>query len=766
MRFTEPNFETACQWWPDLRNIWTPIGWKNHLFRFNVFFNGTIYAQPHLNRRTERWKDQGVQLGFQAAVAPTYRHHAYHTHDDGMVRQGWCDGPAPRLWSEWAQDGVLLRQEIFAHIPGGKDIVDGDEPLFAWVRLSIHETCPALPLEPVHGFLIKINAPHIGTSMLKESNIRFNAERSRYPRKFVPDANGPVPAAGWRLAEADGRIRLGIAPKQKCEVSFIPGEKVKLEYIQSSENDSFLYVQMPAVVGAHVDLLLPMLPMERKAFDRELALGYDAALKEAHAYWTPVPETAARVETPEVFVNEAIKHSLRFAEVIAERNPADGNYSILSGALTYADLWSTPHSMACVMLLDTLGYHDAVDRYLELFRREQGTVVPPGDAFKLHPGYLSSPKTLTSVDWLSDHGALLHTICAHALLSGDERFVARWTDAIVKACEFIQYARGLSGHGGFAGILPPAVATDKMTKIQAVWNDGWNYKGLTAAVRLLKSISHPRAEEFEREARDYRTAFQKAFRAKTAEKPTWKDARGREHPFVPTALFNDAHDETRHAFYLDGGPLFTVYAGLMDAGDELMKATRLWFREGPQVAMHREDSNCWQVPCLRHEMSSCEPCYSWNTFHSHQLGDRERFLEGLYSLFAGSLSRQTYISCETRGGIAGTIFSAPLAIYLARLAVVDDQLQPDELHLLRLTPLAWMQKKETVFENLPTEFGPVTLRFKLSADETKLSVAFKPRFRSAPKRILLHTPPIPGLKEITLNGKPHKTTGKPLLVSL
>jgi hypothetical protein len=655
---------------------------------------------------------------------------------------------------------------VFAHIPGGKDIVNGDEPLFAWVRLTIHQTCPALPLEPVHGFLIKINAPHIGTSMEKECNIRFDVETSRYPRKFLPEANGAAPATGWRLAEEDGSIRLGIAPRQKCEVSFFAGEKVKTEWTKASENDSFLYVQMPAAVGAHADLLVAMLPTERKTFDQELTLGYDAALKETNAYWSPLPETAARVETPEVFVNESIKHSLRFAEVIAERNPADGNYSILSGSLTYANLWSTPHSMACVMLLDTLGYHDVVDRYLELFKREQGTVVPPGDAFKLHPGYLSSPKTLTSIDWLSDHGALLFTICEHALLSGNESFIARWTDAIVKACEFIQYARGLGEHGGFPGILPPAVATDKGTKIQAVWNDGWNYKGLTAAVRLLKNISHPRAAGFEREARDYREAFQKALRKKTAEKPSWKDARGREHRFVPTALFNDTRDESRHAFYLDAGPLFAVFAGLMDADDELMKSTRLWFREGPQVATHRVDSNCWQVPCLRHEMSSCEPCYSWNIFHSHQLGDRERFLEGMYSLFAGSLSRQTYVSCETRGGITGNVFSAPLAIYLARLSVVDDQLEPDELHLLRLAPLVWMQKKETTFENLPTEFGPVTLRFKLSADETKLAVTFKSQFRSAPQRILLHAPPIPGLKEIAFNGKPQKVTGKPLLVSL
>ena len=42
----EPNVEIASQWWPQLENVYSPIGWKNHLFRFNVFYNGMIMAKP------------------------------------------------------------------------------------------------------------------------------------------------------------------------------------------------------------------------------------------------------------------------------------------------------------------------------------------------------------------------------------------------------------------------------------------------------------------------------------------------------------------------------------------------------------------------------------------------------------------------------------------------------------------------------------------------------------------------------------------------
>ena len=71
------------------------------------------------------------------------------------------------------------------------------------------------------------------------------------------------------------------------------------------------------------------------------------------------------------------------------------------------------------MMMDTLGHHKTVERYLDIFREEQGTVVPPGPAYELHPGFLSTPALYKSIDWLADNGAVLWTICQHALLSGD-----------------------------------------------------------------------------------------------------------------------------------------------------------------------------------------------------------------------------------------------------------------------------------------------------------------------------------------------------------
>ena len=145
-------------------------------------------------------------------------------------------------------------------------------------------------------------------------------------------------------------------------------------------------------------------------------------------------------------------------------------------------------------------------------------------------------------------------------------------------------------------------------------------------------------------------------------------------------------------------------------------------------------------------------------FHAWQAGDRPRFLEALYSLLTGSMSRRTSIGCEHRGGVSGTLFSVPLPIELARLSVIDDQLEPARLHLLRLVPLAWLRTdRPTRFERIPTEFGPVTLSFQLQENGRRLRVTFQPQFRHTPQGVSLHVPPLDGLSEIAVGDRVHTT---------
>jgi hypothetical protein len=498
----EPNMEIASGWWRELPDKFTTVGWKDHLFRFAVLHNGTILAEPGIvypgadwctNKRSVAWRGQGMQLAF-----------FWTLHDNEEVLQGWNECASPVLWSEWCTQGLVLRQEVFAHVPDGVAVSTGTEPLFAWVRLSVHDIYEGLPLDDKHVFQIKINAPHLHWNMHYRHNLEHRVEESGYPRPLVADGEDYQASRGFRLVEDGGRVRLGIPQAQQCRAAFSKGARTDalLEHEQNAavdldrldrfnrkfltERDHLLNIEIDATKGSFVDVLVPMVPTDRDVFDAELALGYDGALAEANRYWSVEPETAAVFDVPEEIINCNIRRSLQSAEVIAEKHPEDGSYCILTGGWTYPNLWATPTSMAMAGLLDIMGYHCVLEKYLDVIKRDQGTVPPPGNALRGHPGYLGVPRDCKSIDWLCDHGALLWVISEHVMLSGDPETADKWLPVIEKACDFIQYARRVEGHGGVPGVMPAAVSTDCETTTQSTWADGWIHKGLTTAIKALR----------------------------------------------------------------------------------------------------------------------------------------------------------------------------------------------------------------------------------------------------------------------------------------
>jgi hypothetical protein len=756
----ETDIKTALAWWPPQKNVWTPIGWKDHLFRFQVVYNGHLICSPAgklLKPHTRKYVSQDFQLNFHASsdgsLPPIPRDRIKVKLTDGGVGvQGWREGSeTPVLWTDFPrQDGVVLRQEVFGHISGGREVARGDEPLYAWVRLSVKHVDP-IRAPKTYCFAVQLSGVYYDqTGGADDSLYLFvRPEAAKLPTALTSKRidGGDGRAAGLDVEQGDGVARLRVVPGGDGAVS--------LAEVAPSAGVYNLKVELPVREGAHTDILVPMLVTPTMQLDKEARLGFDGALAEAEAFWSAKPETAARIRVPEKYINDAIARNIQFAQIVAERNPENGEYSFISGSYGYDALWTTPTSMISHMFLDLLGYHDVVERHAALFKANQGTVRPPGPAYKLHAGYFSSPKTLTTIDWLTDHGAVMELLSRHALLTGDDAFIDHWLEPLLKACDFLKDSCAATGHGGAEGVLPPGVATDTVVPTQAVWNDAWNYKGLTTTVKLLKRTNHPRAAELEVFAADYRRRFNDAFRARATQEPKWTDSNGKQHPVLPTNLIpapqRHLYDD---CFLLDTGPLVLPWAGLMEADDPLMVSFADFFRIGPNRKLRGPQPSALDRAVLEHEISSCEPCYSWNIVNSWKTGDRARFLEGMYSLFAGAISTQTFINCEHRNAMYGNVFVAPLMTWCMRQSVIDDQLAEGELHLLRLVPLAWISpSEETVFERMPTEYGPVDLRFKRSADGSTLDVTFAGRWRTRPGRVVLHAPPMSGLRNIVINGK-------------
>ena len=459
-----------------------------------------------------------------------------------------------------------------------------------------------------------------------------------------------------------------------------------------------------------------------------------------------------------------MRHGVRNALMTTWKRPGTGESVMNLAALRYDAHWPTQTVQTMVMALDMQGYHAMADRYMEVFRKYQGESTPTMTGVGKHTGYLAAPAMPKGTwgiggkgGWFIGHGAILWAASAHALLTMDPDFIERWTDPIVKACEFTRDARACTAHEGVKGVMPPGIGTDwegagECESFQRTWNDGWMYKGLATAVRLLEKVGHARAAEFRAEADAYRETFQRELRERAATYPAWRAADGKEYNMVPPGLSDHGDYELRWEIYLDCGPLFLVFAGLLDADDPLMEGTRRWFREGPPVSAYPvTDDSYFHMPSLYHEMGTGECEFSWNVFHSLELGDRQHYLEAMYSLAAGSVSRQTFGSAEERGGMRA--LNLTLQPYTIRLAAIEER--GNELHLCRMLPLAWLNTgEETVFNEMPTEFGPVTLKLKLAVNSQRLDVTFTSRFREPPERVLLHVPPLDTLTGVTVNDRP------------
>jgi len=756
----EPDVELAKLWWPEQRNVWTPVGWKDHYFKFNILYNGVLTCQPApmLRKDAAPWRGQNMMLTFRASPdglplpIPTGPLATWNR-DGGQGIQGWTEGhETPILWTEFrSQAGIVLKSEVFAHITSNEDVETALEPHYAWVRISVvhvdrYRRPETFPMS------IQLTRCHLGI-VNYGYNIGFNimSELAPYREKLIAEAWSDQGLTGYRIIEPDDKVRMIVLPTKEGRA---------ISFDETSEGLYNLKVTFDAVVGDYVDLLVPMLPEPREEIEQELVFGYDKALSMSDEYWSRKPDTAATFHVPEKFVNEAIERSIKFATVVAEMNYKTKEYSHITGTMFYDALWATPESMLSHMFIDLMGYFDMTEKYSEIFYNNQGTVKAPGNTYQLHPGYFSSPKTFTAIDWLTDHGAIMQQLATHGLLSGDKDFIDRWTGPLEKACDFIMEYSATTGHGGVEGLLPPAVATDESIQVQAIWSLAWNYKGMLTTVRLFEKIGHPKTAEYRAFLKRFKETFVREYRKISEGAGRWTDSRGRERYMPPMNMSYSSMTYGTHVFYLDCGPLILVWAELLEPDDPLMVDTMDFFREGPNwklsTATHSNSviHNAVDGPLLVHEMSTCEPCYSWNVFHTWKLGDRQKFLEGMYSIMVGAQSQNTYIGCEHRHAIQGIVSTFALPFYLARLSVIDDQISYGDLHLMRLCPHAWISsEEETVFEKMPTEFGPVNLKFRRSTDGKTLDVSFSANWREKPRKIILHVPQMPGLEKIVVNGK-------------
>lgn len=739
----EPTFDEALRWFPDMPKPWGSLGWKDHLFEFVILWNGSVVmpigGRPAKTRTLEHLKQYEAQISFFPTIADTpWRWGSMgHVVDNNSIRQ-WIDGILPIVVTEHYDDVVLIEQRTFCHVPGGTRLRRGDEPLFAWVRFEIKKTLGRVKKHEELSVWTHIGVRHLQTSMTPGTNVKVTWPAPVYPRglSLVDDSI---------VMQTDGLARLGVMnPRQ---VAFEPGKG-------GPNEENFLRVRMRCKPGESFSFVIPFMPLEKEILAQEMKLGWKQALEETLTFWEKELRRGARVSVPDDLATRTFGVLPWQLFTIAEKNPHDKEYVLNTSAMHYEGVWATPFAAINGWGLDYLGFHQEAENYLELFRRHQGEVEPPSKQMVPHDGFLTTPPRFETIKWISDHGAILYGSALHALLTDDRRFIEKWLPVWEKGLDWIRVQRRVTKRPFVRGLLPAGQATDDFQHFQFVWNDGWAHHGMRHVIEILKRIGDRSAKKWEREADDYQRTFLRAIRRAAKRAGTFETIDGETYPFVPTNVNSPLAPANDEAFYLDTGPLFAIFVGLIPPHDPLADATLAFFRKGPNVATYRPESTPWQPPILFHEISSCEPVYSWNIGTSLLRGDRVPFVEGLFAMITGGQSTRILWDIETRNGVFGLCGSTPAAIWLLRHAMIHES--ANGLELLRIPPKDWLRGNGIELKGIPTWFGKATIHTWMEDSVLHLEASLPKR--EPVDRVVVHIPDFGKECQVTVNGRRQQVT--------
>ncbi len=741
----ELNMKTALGWYPKMKNQFAPLGWKDNLFEFLVMWNGDIVAPTKvpLKKGLESYHHADAQFNFFWKVGDIFECGGDKLHDNAPVWQEYLDGWKPAIITNKFVQGLEITEMAFVHSHKTGEPANGDENMFLWLNFSINKAVRILVPEDELTLYVQIHSHSLRTSM--------EAGRNSYNIPSAEPYAHQLLLQDYFLMQDDGNARMAVVPDNKLDISYSPVWEKK-DWPVTSKN-GVLKIKLRLTDGkADFGLIIPMLPLPKDELYSEMQIGCSAALQQSLQFWERAYAEGVSIQTSDKIIENTFRTNPWRMFVTAERNPVFKEYCINNGAFSYDALWPTPGCMSTVWGLDYMGYHKDADKYLEVYRNDQGNTSPPGNFYLPHSGFLSTPGNFEAIRWVNEHGAIIWAVAEHYLLTGDGPFLDKWMPSILKACEWIQVQRNNTAHPGVKGVLPPGTATDDKIHGQFIWNDGWMYKGLTSVVKALAAVNHPETEKWEREAQEYKKAFNAIYMETCKNAPVWIDDSGCPHPFLPTEISGKLWDRNRHAFYLDTGPLFLAFSGLVDIESEIYTAVLKWLREGPHVKYWRFDGCCSQLPVLHHEMSSCEPCYSWNMDINFLRNDRAHFIEGLFAQFAGARNTDLFSDVETRNGMFATNFTTPVTFRHFRNALVFEN--ENVLEFLRMLPAAFVGPGNNLrIKGLPTYFGPMDILIDSDSSGNRTCVNIGMSLRTRPDKIRLYFPPQVLFRKIILNGE-------------
>jgi len=433
----------------------------------------------------------------------------------------------------------------------------------------------------------------------------------------------------------------------------------------------------------------------------------------AQRYWTDGRLPYDRIQIADAGIQALIDSSIR--NIYQAREVKNGMLAFQVGPTMYRLLAVVDGSF----LLETAEYLGRTEearsgiRYVLSHQREDG-------GFTVFPKY-----------W-KESGIVLWIVTRHARLTGDTDWLREQWPRLERAFAFISRLREQASKDPQAlydRLIPPGMSDGGVRGDNAEYtNVYWTLVGMRSAIDAARWLGKTdEANQWQREYDDFYATFRKA-----AQRDRRKDSHGNNYlPIVMGNVGNQLPQCAQWAFCqaVFPGKLFASDDPLVCGNMAMLRATE---REGMVVGTGWMTDGIWGY---------------FASFYGHAwlwLGDGRKAAQSLYA-FANHACPMLVWREEQKlrgegGGNVGDMphnwASAEFIRLVRHLMILE---RGNDLHLLEGMPAAWAKAGAVNrLTDMPTEFGPMSLRLGVSDDGRTARLCLDPPARTRPKHIFLH----------------------------
>jgi hypothetical protein len=392
-------------------------------------------------------------------------------------------------------------------------------------------------------------------------------------------------------------------------------------------------------------------------------------------------------------------------------------------------------SSPIMQFFDSMGWHKVAEQALAYFTEKQHE-----DGFIQNFG-----------GYMLETGAALWSMGEHYRYTGDEAWVKRIKNNLVRACEYMLAWRRrnireeLRGRG--YGLLEGKVA-DPPDPFHSFMLNGYAYLGMARAAEMLAKVDLKESRRWAREAaalkQDIRTAFFEA-RARSPvvplgdgtwapSAPPWAESSG------PVALYAEpAHWFTHGTFTARDsllGPIYLILQEVIDPHEQAADFLVDWHAE---------------LMCVRNVALS-QPYYSRHDYAHIRRGEVKPFLKTYYNAFTGLADRETYTFWEHyfHASPHKTHEEGWFLMQTRWMLWLEDG---RTLRLLPGVPRAWLEHgKQIALRNVASYFGPISLQVESKVNDCVIEATIECRSDRQPQRVAVRLPHPCGLKAVAAHG--------------